>query len=205
MQQSRLSLFVFVVGAVFWLTTSMTCSNKRTTEAVAVEGLIKKIKPNKIVIHGSANAVLDNDGLQSRFFFVRHAEKEKGKKDPGLLPEGKARAQRLVTIFEDLPLRRVYATNYQRTQLTAAPVASSMHLQVINYAPKGFHGIFTQLLEQSPLGHYLFVGHSNTLALMLNHLTGKEVYKNIPESEYDRFYVASVYEDKRVVVLELKY
>lgn len=204
MRNTVISFFLLLAMGLL-ISTSMSCSNKRTTDTETPSGLVNKVKARKILIDGRKPARLDNEGLQSRFFLVRHAEKEKQRKDPGLLPEGKARAARLAAIFSDLSLRRVYSTNYQRTQLTAAPTAESMHLQIINYAPKGFADIFDQLLRQPPNGHYLLVGHSNSVPHMLNHLTGKEVYKSIPETDYDNFYVVSVYEDKRVAVLELKY
>lgn len=197
----------FYLLFLFLGSTAMTCSNKRTTDRDGKDmtGLVEKVESQKVMIYGGDPATLDNNKLQSRFYLVRHAEKQTDGKDPDLLPEGVERANRLAEIMKKVPLRRIFSTNYRRTQRTAAPVAADMHLQVINYDTKEFQGIFEHLLSQVGNGNYLFVGHSNSIPFMLNHLTGKEVYHNIPENVYEKFFVVSVYEDKRVNVLELKY
>ena len=189
----------------FWISSAMTCSSKRTIENDHRSGLIEKVKPKEVMIYGGTSAELKNEQLQSRFFLVRHAEKVLQQKDPDLLPEGQERAKRLAQILNKIPMRRIYSTNYRRTQLTAAPIAADMHLQVINYVPKDGPEIFSQLLEQPGNGNYLFVGHSNSIPRMVNHLTGKEVYQNIPEDVYDKIFIVSVYENQEVEVLELKY
>ncbi len=190
---------------LFCISSAMTCNSKRTVENDPTSGLIKKVKPQEVMIHGGASAKLKNEQLQSRFFLVRHAEKVLRQKDPDLLPEGQERAERLAKILNKIPMRRIYSTNYRRTQLTAAPIATNMHLQVINYTSKAFPDIFSQLLEQPGNGNYLFVGHSNSIPKMVNHLTGKEVYQSIPEEVYDKLFIVSVYENQEVEVLELKY
>jgi len=204
MQKTITNALAWII-LLFCICSAMTCSSKRTTEKDQMHGLVDKIKPKEVMIYGGTSTAFNNDQLQSRFFFVRHAEKVLRQKDPDLLPAGKNRAKRLAKILDEIPLRRIYSTNYRRTQLTAAPVAANMHLQVINYITKDFTSISDQLLQQPGNGNYLFVGHSNSVPNMVNHLAGKEVYQNIPEDVYDQLFVVSVYENKKVEVLELKY
>ncbi len=186
---------------------SNSCGSAESPVAAKAKSvaLVTSIGQQAIQITGSKAAVLDNEQLRCRFFLVRHAEKDSVGRDPGLLGEGKERAERLATIFEGLALRRIYATNYQRTQLTAAPSARSMHLKTQTYAVETQNELLGQLITQSEGGHYLIVGHSNTIPQMLNYLTGKAVYQNIGAQTYDDLFVASVYHDGRVDLLELKY
>ena len=200
---SQLVSNTYWVGLIFIL--GMTSSCNRSAAPDTNSGLVKRISLQEVEIHGGKSALLDNDQLQSRFYFVRHAEKDTVGKDPALLPAGTARAENLATILKDLPLRRIYSTNYQRTRLTAAPTAAAMHLKTWTYTPSGQNQLLDELIQQTQNGHYLMVGHSNTVPQMLNHLAGKTVYNTIAEKTYDNLYLASIYQNGRVDILELKY
>ncbi len=189
----------------FFLLLVLACQTSQPTQESNATGLVQKVEAREIKISGTKSARLDNEQLQARFFLVRHAEKDTVGRDPSLLPAGQARAKRLSEILGEVPLRRVYATNYQRTQLTAAPTAQATHLTTQTYAPSGQNALLDQLLEQAAGGNYLLVGHSNTVPKMLNYLSGKSAYQNISEKTYDGFYVVSVYRDGRVAILELQY
>ena len=62
-------------------------------------------------------------------FIVRHAEKATtGGNDPALSPQGKKRAEALANILKDSQITAVFATEFKRTQKTAAPTAKAAHV-----------------------------------------------------------------------------
>jgi broad specificity phosphatase PhoE len=140
---------------------------------------------------------------------VRHAEKAADDpKDPALSAAGQARAERLATVLKGMPLAAAYATQYRRTQLTAAPAAKACGLEVTvrpidatneaTYAKDLAHEI-----RQGPPGRaVLVVGHSNTVPELVQVLTGTAP-EPMADSEFDRIYVVSLPADgpARFVVL----
>ncbi|MEL6635349.1 MAG: phosphoglycerate mutase family protein [Bacteroidota bacterium] len=182
----------------------LACREAAPSEPIR-PNVVERVLPNAIALRGGASLDLAEKDLRARFFLLRHAEKDTVGRDPGLQPAGLARAERLAAILGELPLRRIYSTNFQRTRLTVSPLARALHLPTQSYAAANQKALLDQLLEQAPGGQYLLVGHSNTVPQMLNYLSGKAVYTDIPEAVYDRFYVASVFRDGRVAVLDLQY
>lgn len=126
---------------------------------------------------------------------VRHAETAPdGSRDPGLSAEGHERARRLSALVGDGELRAVYATEYRRTQETAAPVAegAGVDVTVVPYGAGPLDGyaaavaaLVRQDLADDPGGVVLVVGHSNTVPALAEALAGQPVAP-IGEAEYDR-------------------
>src|SRR5438477_10644022 len=60
---------------------------------------------------------------------VRHAEKAaNGGNDPDLSSAGRARADALARILKESDITAIFATEFKRTQETAAPTATSAHV-----------------------------------------------------------------------------
>ncbi|MGH9668373.1 MAG: histidine phosphatase family protein [Bryobacteraceae bacterium] len=60
---------------------------------------------------------------------VRHAERSSAMSaDAPLSPAGEERARQLAHVLQDAKVRRIYITEVQRTQQTAQPIASRLHL-----------------------------------------------------------------------------
>jgi len=108
-------------------------------------------------------ARMEADGVL--FVLVRHAEKAKDDpKDPTLSEAGIARAKRLAASLADARVVAAYATQYRRTQLTAAPTSMLHHLDVQTYDASLPAFEFARLLRDAhPTGTVLVVGHSNTI------------------------------------------
>ena len=76
---------------------------------------------------------------QRLVYVVRHAERADGgmpaagvtKPDPPLSEAGKARADKLASMLEVSGVTAIYATEFVRTQQTAAPVAAALKLKTI--------------------------------------------------------------------------
>jgi broad specificity phosphatase PhoE len=142
---------------------------------------------------------------------VRHAEKATDDpKDPTLSEAGQARAQRLAAALRGLRPAAAYATQYRRTQMTAAPTALGNGFEVTvrpidasneaTYAADLAHDI-----RQGPPGRaVLVVGHSNTVPDVVKAFTGSEP-EPIADDEFDRVYVVTLPADGPARYVVLRY
>ena len=139
------------------------------------------------------------------FLLVRHAETVGGSNDPVLSAAGQARAEELLRVLEEVPMAAVYSTNFNRTVQTAQPTAGAKSLAIDIYDPFDLSPFVDNVLGSFQGKTVLVVGHSNTTPALLNELLGANAYSNLPESEYDNFFVVTVFEKGRAEVLHLKY
>jgi 2,3-bisphosphoglycerate-dependent phosphoglycerate mutase len=123
------------------------------------------------------------------YYIVRHGEKTTTPpKDPVLSEEGLKRAQKLKADLAGKGIKKIYSSNYQRTKMTAQPLADALGIQTEIYNPAD-QLPFVEKLKASK-DNTLVVAHSNTLKQILNGLAEKEVLaKDLDESEYDNIYV----------------
>ena len=126
---------------------------------------------------------------------LRHAEKATDDpRDPTLSEAGQARAQALARRLEPTGLDAVYATQYRRTQLTAAPAAAQAGVAVtvrpVDAANAASYGPdLARDLRALPAGSTaLVVGHSNTVPAIVAAISGQPATE-MPETEYDRYTV----------------
>ena len=125
-------------------------------------------------------------------FVVRHAERadsndgSSSPNDPGLSEAGKARAMTLSALLKDAGITAIYATEYKRTQLTAAPLANmtGVHVEVV---PGKETASLVAKLKRQP-GHVVVIAHSNTIPEILKGL-GTKTRVTVAESEYDNLFV----------------
>ena len=116
-------------------------------------------------------------------YLVRHAEKaDDGSKNPVLTVKGQQRAQNLAAILSAAGISKVYATDYQRTQLTAKPIADLLGIEVTSYNPSDLTAFAEELKMQTD--NVLVVGHSNTTPELAHLLSGKPVVK-MGETDFD--------------------
>lgn len=120
------------------------------------------------------------------FYLVRHAEKQNdGTKDPHLTEQGQQRAVNLAQQLSLTNIRKIYSTNYHRTQETAKPLSDVLGVSIEAYNPRNLEE-FAQALKKET-GNIVIVGHSNTTPTLTALLSGKEV-DGIDESEYENLY-----------------
>lgn len=111
---------------------------------------------------------------------ARHAEKSAPTGDPGLTPAGEARAADLARALAAVRLTGIVATQYQRTQLTAAPTAKASQLAPVIVSTSGgvqeHAAAVAKVIDALPPGSaVLVVGHSNTLGPILAALGGPAI------------------------------
>ena len=114
---------------------------------------------------------------------MRHAEKEAGD-DPQLTPAGQERAQKLAACLAKVKLDAVFSTDFQRTRLTAQPVATRQGLDIQIYDPKDLPAFAAQLQQEYAGKTVLVVGHSNSTPALVGLLDSTKVYPAFAESEY---------------------
>ena len=123
---------------------------------------------------------------------VRHAETAGGMGgDPALSEAGTARAQALVDLLKNANVAAIYATQYQRTRLTAAPLADALHLSVNTIQASNPMQAHVDAIAAKVKEHagktVLVVGHSNTVPMIVKALGGPDI-GSIPETEYDNLF-----------------
>jgi phosphohistidine phosphatase SixA len=126
---------------------------------------------------------------------VRHAEKDAAANTPDgddpLSPAGRERAERLWKIVKRYKPHEIFATEYRRTQETVAPIALRRKKKVQTYDPAKQAELVAQIMS-SKTEHYLIAGHSNTIPALANLLSKKEVFKQVPDSEYGVIWVVKI-------------
>ena len=129
--------------------------------------------------------------------FVRHAEKALiPVGDPGLSPEGQARAAELARQLVDADvvagIDAIYSTPYRRTVETAQPVADALGLPINQYAPDDNEAVLAKILRNHKGKIILVVGHSDTLPTLIADLGASKKVPPIAEFEYDNIYLISI-------------
>lgn len=171
-------------------------------------------RPRVLPVAAAALALLLLLGMAARparadthIFIVRHAEKVAGVgvgNDPGLLPEGRARAALLRQMLRDVPLAAIYTSQYQRTRLTAQPTADDHKLSLRIHPGAEMKSLADTLRTEFPNQNVLVVGHINTAPDLLKEL-GVELKLDIQDSEYDNLFLVTLDEKGRSSVLRLHY
>ncbi len=126
-------------------------------------------------------------------YLVRHAEKaDDGTADPPLTDVGIARAQALADSLADAGLDAIFVTHFQRTGLTAQPLAERIGLTpVVIPATDGTDSLTARTARQiralPPGSHVLVVGHSNTIGALVAALGGPPM-QDLPDCQYDSLF-----------------
>ena len=135
---------------------------------------------------------------QSTIFIVRHAEKSDGTKDPDLSPAGRTRAEALARVLKDANITAIYATEFRRTQETAAPLARALGIEVTVVPAAATADLATKLKTAS--GNALLVGHSNTIPDLIKAL-GIATPLTLTEADYDNLFIVVLEENPRLLRL----
>jgi broad specificity phosphatase PhoE len=126
---------------------------------------------------------------------VRHAEKAaEPAADPALTATGSARANALLDLVRDAGVQAVITTQFQRTRLTAAPVASALGLttEIVDArAPQHAKAVADSVLMKHRGQTVLVVGHSNTVPDIVAAL-GAPRPAAICDDGYDNAYIVTV-------------
>ena len=127
---------------------------------------------------------------------VRHAEKADASADPVLGDAGTRRANLLADSLAHAGISAVIVTQFQRTRLTAQPLATRLGLEPVvvtagGAAPNHAAAIAATIRERFAGRTVLVVGHSNTVPAII-HALGVTPDVTIPDWEYDDMFVVKI-------------
>src|SRR5690349_4591663 len=110
---------------------------------------------------------------------VRHAEKASDAEDSPLADAGTGRAQALAGVAENAGVSAIYTTQFRRNHDTAKPFSERTNVAVtempVDLQNPGDYGkrLAKDILEKHAGQTVLVVGHSNTIPLIVEALTGQ--------------------------------
>lgn len=131
-----------------------------------------------------------DDQVVTTFYLIRHAEKDRTNPediDPELNQAGLGRAMHWAEILNEVSLDAIYTTDFERTQMTAAPAAVKQDLTVQVYDPDELN--IDQFTADNLGKTVLVVGHSNTTPDMVNKLIGEEKYGPMDDSDNGSLFI----------------
>jgi broad specificity phosphatase PhoE len=146
------------------------------------------------------SALASTATAQSTIFFVRHAEKADATKDPDLSEAGRARADALAKMLKDANITAIYATEFKRTQQTAAPLAKALDITVTTLPAKNSAALIEKLRASN--GNALVVGHGDTIPDLIKALGISELI-NVGENDYDNLFAVVL--DQKPHLIRLHY
>lgn len=128
----------------------------------------------------------------TRYYIVRHAEKESAAtmtSDVPLSDHGTQRALSLKDALLNKNVQRIFSTRYARTLATAQPLSTATGIPIETYQPDD--STFLNRLKEVSRGNILVVGHSNTVDNIVNGLAGKEVLQDLPDTQYGDLFMVT--------------
>lgn len=132
------------------------------------------------------------------YILVRHAEKDTTvqgstmmQADPPLTKQGEARAEKLVTVLKEYEINEIYTTNYIRTKSTVLPLAQKNKIEIQTYNARDLKNFANKLLLEKNKT-IVIAGHSNTTPTLVNLLIGKEEFKPLDESVYNKIFIVII-------------
>ncbi len=146
------------------------------------------------------SAFLSTATAQSTILIVRHAEKADATKDPDLSEAGRARSEGLAKTLRDANITAIYATEFKRTQQTAAPLAKALGITVTILPAKDNAALIAKL--RASTGNTLVVGHGDTVPDLIKAL-GISDPINIAENDYDNLFAVVL--DQKPHLIRLHY
>jgi broad specificity phosphatase PhoE len=147
---------------------------------------------------------------------VRHAERAaEPRDDPGLTPQGEARARALIDAVGKSGIAAIYSTQYLRTRGTAEPLARALGLEVQSVDagsnPMGSSGgathaeqVAERIRRENSGNVVLVVGHSNTVPAIIEALGAGSVGA-IRDNEYDNLFIVFLKPDGSARLVRAKY
>lgn len=124
------------------------------------------------------------------YYVVRHADRLNNSANSPLSTDGFTRANVLRDSLSGKGIDSIFASTFLRTQQTAAPLATALHLTVKIYNPDTTAGLITRL-KRIRGKDVLVVGHSDNVPQIVEGLSGQTIAP-IGALDFDNLYVIRV-------------
>lgn len=145
-------------------------------------------------------------GKHSKMYIVRHAEKLGGD-DPSLTDEGNARAGDLMRELKNKGIKRIYVTEFKRTQNTGDSLRLLAGIDTVQIvADTSCISLFESITSHKDWNKpILIITHSNIIQKVIYKLGITDFpQENIPANEFDNLYLVSN-KDRQPVLQHSKY
>ncbi|MEO6731519.1 MAG: phosphoglycerate mutase family protein [Ferruginibacter sp.] len=143
---------------------------------------------------------------KAQVYLVRHAEKLSGQ-DPLLTKDGNKRAGDLMRTLQQKKIRRIYVTEYKRTQGTADSLRIQIGIDTVHYlSDTSCTDLFNQIKTHKDLGNtILIIGHSNTIPIIIRKLgIANYPLEYIPDTAFDNLFLVT-FKKSKPYVKKMKY
>ena len=159
-----------------------------------------------IVAMFSARSQQINFGNNAKIYLVRHAEKGQGA-DPLLTDDGNKRAGDLLRALKDKNIRRIYVTEYKRTQNTGDSLRIQLNIDTVHYiGDTTGEDLAKKIIAHNDLDKtILVIGHSNTIPKIIQKLALPGYPRDyIPDREFDNLFLLE-YKGGKAILKKMKY
>ena len=146
------------------------------------------------------------DTAVTTVILVRHAEKNDHPPggDAGLATKGLVRAQDLARVLASARVKRVYASQYGRAQMTAQPLAAAIGDSVRTYDANHLERLAQRIREEGKGATVVVVGHADTIQETIEDLIGRPL-ETKEAAPYDRMWVLTLTPGGAFKVVRLSY
>ncbi len=142
-----------------------------------------------------------NDFSPIHVFLVRHAEAQRGAgSDPGLTTKGEGRSHDLARLLSASGVTHLFSSEYQRTQLTLAPLAQERSLEVQVVSARDPESQIQTLRGLDPGSVAVVAGHSNTVPSLVKMLGGSMT--DVEDTQHGLMFDESQYDRLVLIVLQ---
>lgn len=125
----------------------------------------------------------------TKYYLVRHAEKQSNASNAQLSSIGLARAAVLRDSLLNKGIDLIYASTVLRTQQTAQPLATVLGLSLTIYNPDTTAALVSAL-KKIRGKDILVVGHSNNIPQLVQGLSGESV--TVADDDYDNLFIVKI-------------
>ena len=142
------------------------------------------------------------EGKHTNIFIVRHGEKQNGD-DPLLTDDGNKRAGDLVRTLKNKGIKRIYVTEFKRTQHTADSMRIQLSIDTVQIVSDTsclslFNAISDHHDWNKPI---LIISHSNIIQKIIYKLGITDFpQENIPATEFDNLYEVKFKKSKPLLI-----
>jgi len=155
----------------------------------ALIGLMRSAAVCGVVTVAALIASASPAWAQKTVIVVRHAERLDSSTDSPLSPAGLQRAQALAKAVSRAGVAAIFVTGFQRTQMTAAPLAAQLKLTPIVMTANTTPPLIERIRRDHANDVVLIVGHSNTVPEILTQLGATEPPVTIQDDEFDSLFI----------------
>lgn len=150
--------------------------------------------------------MLPATGTKTNIYIVRHAEKQPGE-DPFLTTDGNIRAGDLMRTLKYKKIKRIYVSQFKRTQQTADSMFLKLGIDTVQYiADVSCTDLFNAIEKNNDWNkHILIISHSNIMQKIIFKLGVTDFpQQNIPANEFDNLYLVR-FKNKQPLLEKNKY